>query len=143
MQKLIRISSIPYEVKPVDKETVALTLVMPIANVNAIVMMLSCFYDLFKGLSWKAKTNPATLSARAKEIHAESRDITAEYENAVVKMYVQYIDKNNTPRESLSLTASKISETYDFSSFDMVKSCLTKNKLLKNTGFYKSRHKIT
>lgn len=142
MNSIASITRIPHEVKTIDAETVALTFYLPAASLNAFIMMFSCFADLFRGVAWKAKTNPKTIQIRNEAKQADIEKMTERYNAAVIKIFMQYIDKGNTARQAMSLTVSEVHKEFPFSSFDQVKNCLSKNKLLKNTGYYKSRHKF-
>jgi hypothetical protein len=133
---------IPHKVDIIDPETSSVTFIIPAASVRAFVAVFSSFAELFRSVDWKQRTHPKAIAARNASRACEIDLHVEKYETAVISTYKEFLSQGNTPRESLSLTATKIGEHFVFSSYDMVKSCLQKNKLLKNTGFYKSRHKF-
>lgn len=135
------INRIPHEVKVIDEETTSVTFILPSCAVKGFVMMFMCFADLFRSVDWKQRTHPKGIQLRNDKKRPEIEETIQRYENAVLSTFKTYCENGNTPRESLSLTVSKVSEHFPYSSYDMVKNCLSKNKMLKKTGFYKSRHK--
>lgn len=138
-----QLEKIPCEVKHITGGLCSVTFTMPENQINAFVLMLTSLSNLFRGLGWRAKTNLDAIHER-NQLKEPQRQARLElYEKETCAMYKEYINKGNTPRESLSLTVSQISNRFEFSSYDIVKTCLTKNKLLKNTGFYASRHKLS
>ncbi len=134
--------SIPCEVKHIDTENVAITFVLPAAHINSFVLMLQSMAELFRGLGWKAKTNRDGIHLRTKENEAQIKDRNERYYKFVCDTFTDQLAKSKNAREALSLTVSLAIIDYPFSSYDIVKNCLSKNKLLKNTGYYKSRHKF-
>lgn len=141
MKSLIVADRIPHTVEIIDENTSSVTFILPSASIRAFIAVILSFADLFRAVEWKQKIHPHAIATR-NDSRLENIDAHVEkYETAVISTYKEYLSQGNTPRESLSLTATKIGDHFAFSSFDMVKNCLSKNKLLKNTGYYKSRHK--
>lgn len=137
-----QIENIPCQVVPAGHGLATITFTLPEESINAFVALLTSLAGLFRGLGWKSKTNIDCIHERIEQKKPVVEALRLEYENAVISVYSDFLRKGETPRCALSLTASKIIEQYKFSSFDQVKNCLTKNKMLKKTGFYKSRHKF-
>jgi hypothetical protein len=140
MNALAAIESIPCEVKNVTADLVQVTFTLPACHINDFVMMLSSMTQLFRGLGWKAKTNRDGVLLRHAQREPEIAKRNEEYEKAVCDCFLKNIKRSETPREALSLTVSQIFQDYPFSSYDIVKNCLTRNKMLKKSGFYKARH---
>lgn len=136
------IQNIPCEIKAVNADICSVTFTLPVTQINAFVLLMSSLTVMLRGLGWKVKTNNDLIHAKIKKDEPETVKFHQEYEEKVLTTYNDYINKGNTPRESLSLTVSYVAKLYPFSSFDIVKNCLSKNKMLKKTGFYKSRHKF-
>lgn len=112
-------------------------------QINQFVAMMNGLTSLFRTLTWKAKTNDDLIHKHIAEKKTDHEKVILAFENDVCRLFQEYSEREQNSRLALSLTVSKIKIQYDFSSYDIVKNCLTKNKLLKKTGFYKSRHKIT
>lgn len=136
------VSRIPHSVEVIDEETTSVTFVLPSCAAKGFIMMFMSFADLFRSVDWKQRMHPRGIQLRNEKKKPEIEEMAQRYENAVITTFKTYCDNGNTPRESLSLTVSKVHEHFPFSSYDMVKTCLSKNKMLKKTGFYKSRHKF-
>lgn len=139
---LNQIESIPCQVSCTGNGFATVTFTLPEENINGFVALLTSLASLFRGLGWKTKTNIDAIHARNKATESERNNRIQEFEDYVCLIFSDFAKTVNNPRECLSLTASRVHMKYDFSSYDIVKNCLSKNKLLKNTGFYKSRHKI-
>ena len=136
------IENIPCQILSSNNGYSTISFTLPDVNVNAFVLLLTSLSSLFRGLGWKTKTNLDAIHERTAASKPFNDQRLLDYENAVVKTFADFIKKGEEPRAALSLTVSAVITQFEFSSFDNVKKCLTKNKLLKKTGFYKSRHKI-
>ncbi|MBT1071620.1 hypothetical protein [Pelotalea chapellei] len=133
------ISKLPCDVKMIESGLYSVTFIMPESQISPFVGILNSLTDLLQGLSWRVKTNIDGIHARNAVQQIKNDEILVEYEKHAVTVFQTLVNKGNSPRESLSMTVSKVHEKFPFSSFDSIKKILTKNKLLKNTGFYKSK----
>jgi hypothetical protein len=136
-----QIESLPCSVQ-VNSGLATITFTMPEENVNAFVALLSSLANLFRGLCWKTKTNIDAIHERINTTLEEREQRLKDYETCVADTFKTFLLNGISPKEALSRTIISVKEPYPFASYDNVKSCLTKNKLLKKTGFYKSRHTI-
>lgn len=133
------LENIPCEVKYLSTGLCSVTFVMPEHQINGFVLMLSSLAGLFRGLGWKAKTNIDSIHQRNESKKIEHDKLIARFESDTVETFRALVESGVSPRESLSLTVSRIHCQYEFSSYEIVKNCLTKNKCLKKTGFYKEK----
>lgn len=140
--QLQSIDQIPCKVEYLDCGDCAVTFNISEKDVIGFVTMLNGLTGLFRSLNWKAKTNIDSIRSRLYVQKTEQEKLVICFENDACRMYTDFFEREQNSRLALSLTVSKIKNQYDFSSYDIIKNCLTKNKLLKKTGFYKSRHKI-
>jgi hypothetical protein len=131
------IQNLPCNIKHIDQHNCLVTFTLPIDHVNAFVAMLSGMAGLFRGLAWKAKTNIDAIHERNLQKQKDIDALIAAYELVVCEMFKNYVNAGEQPRTAFSLTVSNIKKDFINSSYDNVKRVLTKNKLLKKTGFYK------
>lgn len=139
MNPITEINNIPCEFKHLNNNQCAITFTLDSNIIPAFVALMQSLASLFTGLAWKQKTNLEQVRQRIKESEPERESYRQEYENTVCAIFNNYIEKGENPRVSLSLTISSVHSQYPNSSYDNVKNCLTKNKLLKKTGFYKQK----
>lgn len=135
------IETIPAEIHSQNNGNASVTFFLPEEHINAFILLLNSLESLFRGIAWKQKTDIDAIHARTDSQIAKVNERNEEYKNAVCRLFVEFVTAGNTPREALSLTVSQIYEDYSFSNYEIVRNCLTKNKLLKKTGFYAERHK--
>jgi len=140
--QLQTLETIPCDIRPSLDGNCQVTFTIPETEINAFVMMLNGLSSLFKSLAWKQKTNIDAIHMRNEAKAAQIEAYQREYETAVCETYSEYFKREQNSRVAFSLTVSKIKNRFENSSYDNVKKCLTKNKLLKKTGFYSSRYKI-
>ncbi len=136
------IENLPSTVSFCENGFATITITLPEEHVNGFVALLTSLASLFRGLCWKQKTNIEGIHARNKLKEEEKKQVLQAFEDDVCRTFKDYTKTSSNCREAVSLTASSIIQKYEFSSYDIVRNCLTKNKLLKKTGYYKSRHKI-
>lgn len=141
MTELHELETVTSEIHSLNNGESAVTFYLPEEHIQAFVLLLNSLEGLFRGIAWKQKTDIDAIHARTRLQVAKVNERNKQYENDVCALFVDLIKQGNTPREALSLTASQIYETYEFSNYTIIKNCLTKNKLLKKTGFYSERHK--
>lgn len=134
-----QIETLPCDVRQVQEGLFSVTFTMPENQIKHFVAILNSLTGLFQNMNWKAKTNMDAIHIRNAAAQIEHDKILEQYEKYTLLTYQTFVDAGNSSREALSLTVSKVHERYAFSSYDNIKKCLTKNKLLKNTGFYKTR----
>lgn len=140
--QLQTIQNIPCEVNPINEEFCTLTFTLPTQYINDFMMVFSSLSNLMHGIRWKIKTNEKLIKERIAKKKPEIDAINERYENDLCLLYQKHFETEQNPRVALSLTVSEINKTYPFSCYDICKKLLTKNKLLKKTGFYKSRAKF-
>lgn len=137
------IQNIPCKFENIDNNLCNVTFTMPVQYLNAFVLMLQSLSTLLKGVGWQAKCEIESNRSRSPERQAEIAQFQEHFESACCEMFTKYLNGGSSSREAFSLTVSMIKKDFPFSSYDIVKKCLTKNKLIKKTGFYASRHKMT
>lgn len=96
---------------------------------------------LFSQLKWGEHVSIENVHARIAQNQSAVDAHFVNYERDVCDTFIDLLESGNSPRESLSLTVSEMADNYPQSSYDNVKKILTKNKLIKNTGFYSTKHK--
>ena len=138
---LQQLETLPCEVINCNQGLATISITLPSDQINGFVALLTSLAVLFRGLGWKTKTNIEAIHERENLKSADRNERLLAFESVVCESFQEYLKKGNTPREALSLTVSSVHTQYEFSSYDIVKNCLSKNKLLKKTGFYKNRHK--
>jgi len=139
---LQKLETIPCNIAAIGPGISNVTFTLPDEEVHSFVLMLTGLAGLFKSVSFKQKCDIDAVHMRIEQQKAEVEQYQQEYENAVCAMYAEFYKREQDSRLAFSLTVLKIKNKYPNSSYDIVKNCLTKNKLLKKTGFYKNRHKI-
>lgn len=139
MNAITEINNIPCDFRHLDDNQCAVTFTLPADIIPAFVALMQSLASLFTGLAWKQKTNLEQVRQRIKASEPERMQYKQDYENKVCAIFNDYVEKGENPRTALSLTASAMHPEYPNSCFDTVKNCLTKNKLLKKTGFYKQK----
>jgi len=137
--KLQQIESMICEVKSVENGMATITLCMPQEFVSGFVALLASLAGLFRGLGWKIKTNIDAIHQREQVRLQGAASRMAKFDESVMQSYGDFILKGYSPKDSIKLTVKAVSYVYEFSSYDIVKNILSKNKLLKNTGFYSSK----
>lgn len=137
-----QIENLPCQIVSCSDGLATITFTMPENQIDGFVALLSSLSILFRGLGWKTKTNIEAIHQREKLAQPERESRLLAFEKSVCDTFIDYVSKSSNPREALSLTVSAVGYVYEFSSYEIVKNLLTKNKLLKKTGFYKSKHKF-
>lgn len=140
--KITEIQNIPTDVQILNDAYAIVSFTIPTDAIRPFMFMFQSLSGLMQNVAWKVKTNESLIHSRNEKQKSAIEERQVDYEKAVIETYKNYINQGNTPRESLSMTTSALNNHYSFSSYDNVKKMLTKNKLLKNTGFYGSRHKF-
>lgn len=138
MNPLQVIEQTPCNVKYLQHDMCQVTFTIHQQDIQAFQLMFSSFATLFKNLAWKAKTNIHVIHQRIQENQSRTQTFIEEYENSVCCSFKDLCQENE-PRVAFSLLVSSIKEDYPNSSYDQCKQILTKHKLLKKTGFYKTR----
>jgi deoxyadenosine/deoxycytidine kinase len=137
-----QIENIPCNVSYINNGLCSITFQIPQSDLSSFVAILSGLSGLFRSCSYKAKINDEIIHERIEKKQPDIEKRNREFEADCCKMYCDYLKREQNPWLAFSLTVSKIKTMYDFSSYDIVKKCLTKNKYLKKTGFYSNRHKF-
>lgn len=143
MQSITNLENLPCEYSYINDKTCKITFTLNPEILPAFVLIMQSMTGLFRGLVWRGKTNIDAIHERVNEsapVIEAKRNI---YDRKTCAYFNQYIEDGKNPKESLSLTVEKLKKEYGYASYDNVKYCLSKNKLLKKTGFYKSRHKYS
>lgn len=135
------IQNIPCSVDVVDDDLCNVTFTLPTSQIQAFIMMFSSITHLLRGIGWKVKTNDRLIEKRNKMKEAEILKFNQEFNSAVVTSFLSNMETCVSPREALSCTLSEINNRFEFASYDIIRNALIKNKLLKNTGFYKKPFK--
>ncbi len=140
--ELQNIENLPCKVEYINNGFCSVTFNIEESELNGFVLMLNGLSGLFRSLKWKSKINIDVIHANNEKKKEKQNEDMKHFENDVCKMYSELFIREQNSRVAFSLTVSKIKNQYAFSSYDIVKNCLTKNKYLKKTGFYSNRHKI-
>ena len=132
------IATLPCRVVSSADGLTTLEITMPSHLINSFILLMQSLTGLFQSVSWKERSDPDGIMTREKKRLVDNETRIKAFEMSVLETFDSYIKKGDNPRAALSLTASAVKYVYEFSSYDIIKNILTKNKRLKNTGGYKN-----
>lgn len=139
---IAKMNQIPCNVEVLNDAYSIVSFTIPTDCIRSFVLMFESLSSLMKNVQWKIKTDDKLIHSRNEKKQQAIDDRVNEYNSRTIETFKTYLNQGVDAREAFSLTVSAMGKQYAFSSYDNIKNVLTKNKLLKNTGFYKSRHKF-
>lgn len=91
MTAITELENIPSEIHHLNNGNCSVTFYLPEEHINAFVLLLNSLAALFRGIVWKQKTNIDAIHARTTTQIANINERKEQYENAVCKLFVEYI----------------------------------------------------
>lgn len=140
--QITQFDQIPTDVTVLNDEFSLISFTLPTDSIRPFMFMFQSLASLMQTVQWKHKTDLTLIQARNEKKQAAIDERVLNCNVLIIDTFKQLISEGKEPREALSLTIKKAQIDYGFASYDYCKKLLIKNKYVKNTGFYKSRHKI-
>jgi hypothetical protein len=132
-----QLETLPCTVKLSDSGLADITFTLPQDQISGFICLLSSLVIMFRNLRWKTKIDIDSIHAREALKTPDRNERLLAFETAVCERYMKYVSNGCDAREAFSCTLSSVQDDFEFAKWDHVRNILTKNKLLKKTGYYK------